>query len=103
VVLSAIPIPVELLPPGHHSSVDLSFDASHAVVNVLGFVSVGPVLREYGVLRAVTAAALMSDFAETGQLVMLKRDSSVSDIMLDVTYGTSLARSVTPFFGSAWS
>jgi hypothetical protein len=53
-------------------------------VNVLGFVPVGLVLGEYGVLRAVTAAALMSGLAETGQLVMLNRDSSVSDFIMNV-------------------
>jgi len=83
-VLSAIAIPVELLPPGHHSAVNLSFDVSHGFVNVLGFVPVGLVLGEYGVLRAVTAAALMSGLAETGQLVMLNRDSSVSDFIMNV-------------------
>jgi hypothetical protein len=83
-VLSAIAIPVELLPLGHHSPLNLSFDVSHAFVNVLGFVPVGLVLGEYGVLRAVTAAALMSGLAETGQLVMVNRDSSISDFIMNV-------------------
>ncbi len=83
-VLSAIAIPVELVPPGHHSAVDLSFDVSHSFVNLLGFAPVGLVLGEYGVLRAVAAAALMSGLAETGQMVMLNRDSSVSDFIMNV-------------------
>lgn len=83
-VLSAIAIPVELLPPGHHSALNLSLDVSHAFVNVAGFVPVGLVLGEYGVLRAVTAAVLMSGLAETGQLVMQYRDSSVSDFIMNV-------------------
>ena len=83
-VLSAIAIPVELLPPGHHSTVDLTFDVSHGFVNVLGFVPVGLVLAEYGVLKAVTAAALMSGLAETSQLMMLNRESSVSDFTMNV-------------------
>lgn len=83
-VLAAIAIPIELLSPGHHSTVDLSIDVSHAFVNVLGFVPVGLVLGEFGVLQAVAAAALMSGLAETGQLVMLYRDASVSDFVTNV-------------------
>jgi len=83
-VLAAIAIPIELLPPEHHSSIDTSIDISHAYVNVLGFVPVGLVLGEFGILRAVAAAALMSGLAETGQLVMLYRDASVSDFVTNV-------------------
>lgn len=83
-VLAAIVIPIELLPPGHHSTVDFSIDVSHAFVNVLGFVPVGLVLGEFGVLRAVAAATLMSGFAETSQLVMLYRDPSISDFVTNV-------------------
>jgi hypothetical protein len=83
-VLAAIAIPIELRSPGHHSTVDLSIDASHAFVNVLGFVPVGLVLGEFGVLRALAAAALMSGLAETGQLVMLYRDTSVTDFVANV-------------------
>ena len=84
-VLAAIAIPIELQPPGHHSTVDWSFDVSHAFVNVLGFVPVGLVLGEFGVLWAIAAAALMSGLAETGQLVMLYRDASLSDFVANVT------------------
>jgi hypothetical protein len=83
-VLSAIAIPIELLPPGHHSTVDWGVDVSHAFVNVLGFVPVGLVLGECGVLRAIAAAALMSSLSEAGQLVMLYRDASVSDFITNV-------------------
>lgn len=83
-VLTAIAIPIELLSPGHHSTIDWKIDASHAFVNVLGFVPVGLVLGEFGVLRALAAAALMSGLAETGQLVMLYRDPSVSDFVANV-------------------
>ena len=83
-VLAAIAIPIELLSPGHHSTVDLSIDASHAFVNVLGFVPVGIVLGEFGVLRALAAAALMSGLAETGQMVMLYREPSVTDFIANV-------------------
>lgn len=82
---AAIAIPIELLSPGYYSSIDWSIDASHAFVNVLGFVPVGLVLGEFGVLRALAAAALMSGLAETGQMVMLYRDPSVSDFVANVT------------------
>jgi len=83
-VLSAIAIPIELTPPGHHSALELSIGVSHALVNVLGFVPVGLVLWEFGVLWAVAAAALMSGLAETGQLVMLYRDPSAGDFVANV-------------------
>jgi hypothetical protein len=83
-VLAAIVIPVELRPPGHNSTVEFSIDVFHGFVNVLGFVPVGLVLGEFGVLRAVVAAALMSGFAETSQLVMLYRETSVSDFVTNV-------------------
>jgi len=83
-VLAAIAIPIELTPPGHHSALESSIDVSHVFVNVLGFVPVGLVLWEFGVLWAVAAAALMSGLAETGQLVMLYRDPSVGDFVANV-------------------
>jgi Concanavalin A-like lectin/glucanases superfamily/VanZ like family len=82
-VLAAIAIPIELTPPGHRA-LELTIDVSHVFVNVLGFVPVGLVLGEFGVLWAVAAAALMSGLAETGQLVMLYRDASVSDFVANV-------------------
>jgi len=53
-------------------------------VNVLGFVPLGLVLGEFGLLRALAVAALISGFAETGQVVMLYRDPSVSDFIANV-------------------
>jgi len=83
-VFAAIAIPIELLPPGHHSTVDLSFDVSHTFVNILGFFPLGLVLGEFGVLRTVAAAALMSGLAETSQMVMLYRVPSVTDFVANV-------------------
>src|SRR5277367_567850 len=83
-VLAAIVIPVELLPAGRHSAVDFGIEFSHGFVNVLGFLPVGLVLGEFGLLRAVAAAALMSGIAETSQIVMLYRDPSVSDFATNV-------------------
>jgi hypothetical protein len=83
-VFAAIAIPIDVLPPGHHSTVHLSVDFADALVNVLGFVPVGLVLEEFGVLWAVAAAALMSGLAETGQLMMLYRDPSITDFIANV-------------------
>ncbi len=83
-VLAATAIPVELRPLGH-AAVDFGVYASDVVANVLGYVPVGIVLGELGVLRAVIAAALMSVFAESSQLVMLHRTSSAIDLATNVT------------------
>lgn len=82
--LAAIAIPIEILSRGHYSTVDLRIDPSHAFVNVLGFVPVGFVLGEFGILRALAAAALMSGLAETSQIVMMYRDPSVWDFITNV-------------------
>ena len=83
-VLAATAIPVELRPLGH-ATVDFGVYASDVVANVLGYVPVGIVLGELGVLRAVITAALMSAFAESSQLVMLHRTSSAIDLATNVT------------------
>ncbi|HEY6945426.1 MAG TPA: LamG domain-containing protein, partial [Candidatus Acidoferrum sp.] len=70
--------------PGRHSPLDLRIHASHAFVNVVGFIPVGLVLWEFGLLPALAAAALMSGLAETGQMVMLYRDPSVTDFIANV-------------------
>jgi len=78
-VLAATAIPVELRPLGH-VTVDFGIFASDVVANIVGYVPVGIVLGELGVLRAVTTAALMSAFAESSQLVMLHRTCSAIDL-----------------------
>ena len=84
-VVAAIAIPIELVPPGHHSAVDLSFGAFHFLVNVVGFVPLGLVLGESGIWLSLVVAVLISGLAETGQLVMLYRDPSVADFVGNVT------------------
>ncbi len=83
-VFAAVAIPIELLSPERYSAIDWRIDASHAFVNALGFVPVGLVLGELGMLRVLAAAALMSGLAETGQMLMLYRDPSVSDFIANV-------------------
>jgi hypothetical protein len=85
-VLAAIAIPVEWRPLGS-AKLDFSIQASDVVANIAGFVPVGIVLGELGLLRAVTVAALLSIFAETGQLVMVHRVPSAIDVVSNVIGG----------------
>ena len=88
-ILAATAIPVafrplqqaELLP----FSIDAyDIDAYDIVANIAGFVPVGIVLAALGPMRAVMAAALLSIFAETSQLVMLYRSPSLIDVATNV-------------------
>jgi hypothetical protein len=78
-VLAQIAIPVELR-PWSCAALTLSIQASDVVANIIGFVPVGVVLGEVGMLWAVSAAALISTLAETSQFVMAHRDPSPVDI-----------------------
>jgi hypothetical protein len=82
-VLAATAIPVELRPLGWNT-LDFGIYGSDVVANVLGYVPVGIVLGELGLLRAVTTAALISAFAESSQLAMLHRTTSVIDLATNV-------------------
>jgi hypothetical protein len=82
-VLAATAIPVELQPL-RHVAADFAIYPSDVVANVLGYVPVGIVLGELGLLRALTIAALMSAFAESSQLMMLHRTSSAIDLATNV-------------------
>ena len=85
-VLAATAIPIELRPLGR-GPLDWSFGNLDFVENVLGFVPVGMVLAESGLLRAVLLAAAMSVFAETGQLWMMHRTSQPADVAANVIGG----------------
>ncbi len=92
-VLSATVIPVEFRPL-HLATADFSIHLSDVVanlfdvvVNIAGFVPVGIVLGVLGFSRAVIAAALLSAFAETCQLVMVHRDPSALDVASNVIGG----------------
>jgi glycopeptide antibiotics resistance protein len=87
-VLAAIAVPIELRPLGR-AVFSFDFDALDCFSNVAGFVPVGIVLGESGLLRGVILAAMMSIFAETGQLIMMHRDPSVMDVIAN-TVGASL-------------
>ena len=82
-VLAATAIPVELRPPGH-AVLGFSIEAADVVANVAGYVPVGIVLAGLGPLRAILAAASITMFAETSQLVMVHRDPSPVDVVSNV-------------------
>jgi len=82
-VLAATAIPVELRPLAR-ATLGLGIQASDVVANIAGYVPVGIVLGDMGVVRAVIAAALISTFAEASQFGMMHRDPSVIDVVANV-------------------
>lgn len=54
------------------------------LANILGYVPVGIVLWDLGPFRAVTIAGIVAIFAETAQLFMVHRDSSIHDVLSNV-------------------
>lgn len=89
VVLAATAIPIEFVPHGHNpihlgvSSAGLR--VGDALANVAGYLPIGIVLGELGLVRAVIMAAVMAILAESSQLVMMYRDPSVIDVASNVT------------------
>ena len=83
-IIAATAIPVALRPLQQAELHFFRVDASDIVVNIAGFVPVGIVLATLGPVRAVMAAALLSMFVETSQLVMLYRDPSLIDVATNV-------------------
>jgi hypothetical protein len=85
-VLAATAIPIELRPHGR-APLDWGTGTSDFAENILGFVPVGIVLAEYGLLPAVLGAAAMSLLAETSQLWILYRDPQPADVAANVIGG----------------
>ena len=93
-VLAATAIPVEFRPPGSES-LDFSLGVSDVLANVAGYLPVGIVLGEFGLARAILAAALLSTFAESSQFFMMHRVPSAVDIttnILGATLGAVICR-----------
>jgi hypothetical protein len=83
-ILAATAIPVAFRPL-HQAELQLfSNDAFDIIANVAGFVPVGIVLAPLGPVRALIGASLLSMFAETSQLVMLYRVSSLPDVATNI-------------------
>jgi VanZ family protein len=93
-ILAATAVPIEWRPPGQ-TSFDFGIDLSaHFWVNVIGYLPLGFVLADIGILRALAVGAAMSVFIEIGQMAMLYRDPSLSDIVantLGALFGVALA------------
>jgi VanZ family protein len=95
-VLAATAIPIELRAFGEAkfefglaaASTPISAIFRDILANIFGYVPVGLVLGELGLLRAVFLAGLISTFAESSQLVMMHRDPSFSDIVSNVAGAT---------------
>ena len=83
-ILAATAIPVAFRPLQQAELLPFSIDAYDILANIAGFVPVGIVLAALGPVRAVMAAALLSMFAETSQLVMLYRFPSLTDVATNV-------------------
>ena len=86
-VLAATAVPIEWLPHGRNP-VDVFIKLGDSASNVIGYVPIGIVLGEFGLLRALIAAALMATLAETLQFVMLFRDPSVADVCANIIGAT---------------
>ncbi len=85
-VLAAIAVPVEFRRPTYEFS-GFSVDVPDFIANIAGFVPIGIALLPLGIVRGVICAALMSLFAETGQLVMMHRDPSMADVIANTLGG----------------
>ena len=83
-ILAATAVPIALRPPQWADLHLFSIDPHDILANIAGFVPVGIVLAALGPVWAVVAAALLSVFAETSQLVMLYRTPSLTDVAANV-------------------
>jgi hypothetical protein len=86
-VLAATAIPIEPRWPAYAAS-DFGITATlvlDVIANVLGYVPVGIVLRDLGLVRALMTAAGMTILAETAQLVAVHRDPSIIDALSNIT------------------
>src|SRR5262245_9178305 len=79
-ILAATAIPVDFRPL-EQVKLDLAFDPLDILANVVGYVPVGLVLGEFGLLRAGLAAASLTTLAESSQVVMMHRFPSPIDIV----------------------
>ena len=83
-ILAATAVPIALRPPQWADLHLFSIDPYDILANIAGFVPVGIVLAALGPVWAVMAAALLSMFAETSQLVMVYRSPSLTDVATNV-------------------
>lgn len=87
-VLAATAIPIEFRPLGKAELSFTSSNVSDVVANIIGYLPVGIVLGELGLLRAIFIAGLISTFAESSQFFMMHRDPSFIDVLANVVGAT---------------
>lgn len=83
-VLAATAIPIEFRPLGEAKFSFALNDVSDVIANMIGYIPIGVISGEFGLLRACFFAALISTFSETSQLVMMHRDPSFVDVVSNV-------------------
>ncbi len=83
-ILAATAVPIALRPPQWADLHLFSIAPYDFLANIAGFVPVGIVLAALGPVWAVMAAALLSMFVETSQLVALYRFTSLTDVAANV-------------------
>jgi hypothetical protein len=83
-VLAATAVPIALRPPQWEDLHLVSINPNDILVNIAGFVPVGIVLAALGPVRGLVAAALLSVFAETSQLLMPYRATSLTDVAANI-------------------
>src|SRR5262249_22134236 len=64
-----------------HVTFGLKIYSLDAIANVIGYIPIGIVLADFGLLRALIGAAALTISAETSQLFMVHRDPSVIDML----------------------
>jgi VanZ family protein len=87
-VLAATAIPIEFRPLGEANFSFALNDVSDFIANIIGYIPIGVIFGELGLLRACFYAALISTFAEMSQLVMMHRDPSLVDVISNVIGAT---------------
>lgn len=83
-LLAATAVPIELRSLGTAKPTFSLDDPLDIASNIIGYLPLGIVLGGLGPLRAIIVAGLISTFAEAGQLVMMHRDPSFTDVLSNV-------------------
>ncbi|ESS71232.1 putative integral membrane protein [Methyloglobulus morosus KoM1] len=90
-VFAATAIPIEFRPLGgaNFSFAFKDFSVvSDVIANIIGYIPIGIIFGEFGLLRACFFATLISTFSETSQLIIMHRYPGVSDVISNVSGAT---------------
>src|ERR1700752_4109313 len=75
-VLAATAVPIELRPL-HLSTLDFGMEVWDVVENIAGYVPLGMVFAEMGLMKGILLATLISICAETSQFAMMHRTPQI--------------------------